>query len=164
MAVHLKVDKTCPTFSALTQNKLKRGTFCSIAYQNEQVLQFLRLTTKTKSALFRHYSLLVLWLQMTFAEQWQVETRTGLYRSCAALANFSGTFDSILFQAEFIAEKVWFGYMVWKNRQNKWFWFAFIEFGLVRRVENRQKQLTKKGVLLIQKLCLTAGKIMKLDH
>ena len=37
---------------------------------------------------------------------------TSLYRSCAALASFSGTFDLILFQAlniEFIVEKVWFG-------------------------------------------------------
>ena len=41
------------------------------------------------------------------------KTSTGLYRSCAALASFSGTFDLILFQAvnfEFIAEKVWFAY------------------------------------------------------
>ena len=41
-----------------------------------------------------------------------VLTSTGLYRSCAALASFSGTFDLILFQAlniEFIVEKVWFG-------------------------------------------------------
>ena len=42
-----------------------------------------------------------------------IKTSTGLYRSCAALASFSGTFDLILFQAvnfEFIAEKVWFAY------------------------------------------------------
>ena len=42
-------------------------------------------------------------------------TSTGLYRSCAALASFSGTFDLILFQAvifELIVEKVWFG-LVW---------------------------------------------------
>ena len=40
----------------------------------------------------------------------QNQTSTGLYRSCAALASFSGTL--ILFQAlyiEFIVEKVWFG-------------------------------------------------------
>ena len=38
------------------------------------------------------------------------KTGTGLYRSCAALASFSGTFDLILFEAvEFIVEKVWFG-------------------------------------------------------
>ena len=40
------------------------------------------------------------------------KTSTGLRRSCAALASFSGTFDLILFQAinfEFIVEKVWFG-------------------------------------------------------
>ena len=39
-------------------------------------------------------------------------TSTGLYRSCAALAHFSGTFDLIIFEAvnfEFIVEKVWFG-------------------------------------------------------
>ena len=38
-------------------------------------------------------------------------TSTGLYRSCAALASFSGTFDLILFEAvyfDFIADKVWF--------------------------------------------------------
>ena len=43
--------------------------------------------------------------------QW-VKTSTGLYRSCAALVRFSGTFDLILFEAvnfEFIVEKVWFG-------------------------------------------------------
>ena len=41
-----------------------------------------------------------------------IKTSTGLYRSCAAPASFSGTFDLILFQAlniEFIVEKVWFG-------------------------------------------------------
>ena len=39
-------------------------------------------------------------------------TSTGLYRSCAALAHFSGTFDLILFEAvafELFVEKVWFG-------------------------------------------------------
>ena len=43
--------------------------------------------------------------------QISIETSTGLYRSCAALAHFSGTFDLILFEAvdfEFIVEKVWF--------------------------------------------------------
>ena len=40
------------------------------------------------------------------------KTSTGLYRSCAALASFSCTFDLILFEAvnfEFIVKKVWFG-------------------------------------------------------
>ena len=40
------------------------------------------------------------------------KTSTGLYRSCAALTSFSGTFDLISFQAvnfEFIVKKVWFG-------------------------------------------------------
>ena len=44
-----------------------------------------------------------------------VKISTGLYRSCAALADYSGTFDLILFEAvnlEFIVEKVWFG-LVW---------------------------------------------------
>ena len=65
------------------------------------------------------------------------KTSTGLYRSCAALASFSGTFDLILFQAvnfELIVEKVWFG-LVWIDGLNKQkitgFWFALIEFGLV---------------------------------
>ena len=68
-------------------------------------------------------------------------TSTGLYRSCAALASFSGTFDLILFQAvnfELIVEKVWFG-LVWIDGLNKQkitgFWFALIEFGLVRLIE-----------------------------
>ena len=58
----------------------------------------------------------------------QLITSTGLYRSCAALANFSGTFDLILFEAvnlEYIVKKVKFG-LVWINRQNKWF---FVWFG-----------------------------------
>ena len=49
-------------------------------------------------------------------------TSTGLYRSCAALANFSGTFDLILFEAvnlEFIVEKVQFG-LVWIDGLDKW--------------------------------------------
>ena len=55
---------------------------------------------------------------------------TSLYRSCAALASFSGTFDLILFQAlniEFIVEKVWFGVVLIDglNRQNKWFLICF---------------------------------------
>ena len=53
--------------------------------------------------------------------QW-VKTSTGLYRSCAALANFSGTFDLILFEAvnlEFIVEKVQFG-LVWIDGLDKW--------------------------------------------
>ena len=29
----------------------------------------------------------------------EIQTSTGLYRSCAALTSFSGTFDLILFQA-----------------------------------------------------------------
>ena len=50
-----------------------------------------------------------------------METSTSLYRSCAALASFSGTFDLIFFEAvnfKFIVEKVWFG-LVWINGLNK---------------------------------------------
>ena len=55
------------------------------------------------------------------------KTGTGLYRSFAALASFSGTFVLILFEAvnfEFIVEKVWFC-LVWKNGQNKLFLVCF---------------------------------------
>ena len=48
-------------------------------------------------------------------------TSTGLYRSCAALASFSGTYDLILFQAvnfEFMVQKVWFG-LVWIDGLSK---------------------------------------------
>ena len=48
--------------------------------------------------------------QNIFLFNWK--TSTGLYRSCAALTHFSGTFDLILFEEvtfEFIVEKVWFG-------------------------------------------------------
>ena len=44
------------------------------------------------------------------------KTSTGVYRSCAALASFSGNFDLILFQ--FIVEKVWF-VLVWKDGLDK---------------------------------------------
>ena len=50
------------------------------------------------------------------------KTSTGLYRSCAGLANFSGTFDLILFEAvnlDFIVEKVQFG-LVWIDGLDKW--------------------------------------------
>ena len=62
------------------------------------------------------------------------KTSTGLYRSCAALASFSDTFDLIYFkQLILIVEKVWFG-LVWIDGLNKqkimFFWFALIEFGL----------------------------------
>ena len=46
---------------------------------------------------------------------------TGLYRGCAALASFSGSFDVIIFIAvnfEHIVEKVWFG-LVWMDGLNK---------------------------------------------
>ena len=59
------------------------------------------------------------------------ETSTGLYRSCAALASFLGTFDLILFQAlniEFIVEKVWFGLVSIDglNKQTKYMVFGLL--------------------------------------
>ena len=55
-----------------------------------------------------------------------LETSTGLYRSCAALASFSDTFDLIYFkQLILIVEKVWFG-LVWidgLNNVNKVEWW-----------------------------------------
>ena len=50
-----------------------------------------------------------------------MKTSTDLYRSCAALASFSGSFDVIIFIAvnfEHIVEKVWFG-LVWMDGLNK---------------------------------------------
>ena len=67
-----------------------------------------------------------------------IKTSTGLYRSCAALARFSGTFDLILFQAdnfEFIVEKVWF------------VWVCLIEFGLVWFAYSTDKQ---KNLIIIK--------------
>ena len=63
-------------------------------------------------------------------------TSTGLYRSSAALANFSGTFDLILFEAvnlEFIVEKVQFG-LVWidgLDKCTKQMFFCFVWLSLV---------------------------------
>jgi len=59
-----------------------------------------------------------------------------MYRSCAVLACFSGTFDLILFEAvnfEFIVEKVRFGEvcfgLVWIDSLDQPC-FALVEFGL----------------------------------
>ena len=63
---------------------------------------------------------LSLFLMTSFVRR-LLKTSTGLYRSCAALASFSGTFDLILFKAvnfEFIFEKGWFG-LVWIDGLNK---------------------------------------------
>ena len=75
-----------------------------------------------------------------------MQTSTGLYTSCAALASFSDTFDLILFQTvnfEFIFEKVWFG-LFWIDGLNKQkingFSFALIEFGLVWFAYSTDKQ------------------------
>ena len=75
-----------------------------------------------------------------FVFQWNLQinkTSTGLYRSCAALASFSGTFDLILLEAvdfEFIVEKVWFGEvcfgLVWIDGLDKPC-FASVEFALI---------------------------------
>ena len=57
-------------------------------------------------------------------------TSTGLYRSCAALACFLGTF-------ELNVEEVWFGLDRQFEQTDKInvFWFAFLEFGLVCLIE-----------------------------
>ena len=60
-------------------------------------------------------------------------TSTGLYRSCAALACLSGTFDLISFEAvnfEIIVEKVWFGLERRLGQTDKinGFWFTLVEF------------------------------------
>ena len=65
----------------------------------------------------------------------ELKTITGLYRSCAALACLSGTFDLISFEAvnfEIIVEKVWFGLERRFGQTDKinGFWFALVEFGL----------------------------------
>ena len=71
------------------------------------------------------------------------QTSTGLYRICADLAIFSGTFDLIFFEAvnfKFIVEKVWFGLVCFdrpfeqKDKING-FWFALVEFALVCLIE-----------------------------
>ena len=56
----------------------------------------------------------------------QKKTSTGLYRSCAALACFSGNF-------ELFVEEVYFGLdrQFEQTDKIKVFWFAFLEFGLV---------------------------------
>ena len=65
-----------------------------------------------------------------------VATSTGLYRSCTALAIFSGIFELIFFEAvyfEFIFEKVWFGLDQQFGQTDKinGFWFALVKFSLV---------------------------------
>ena len=62
--------------------------------------------------LFHHIEERCFHLRQFWFSTEQSKTSTGLYRSCAALACFSGNFDLILFEAvnfEFIVEKVWFG-------------------------------------------------------
>ena len=75
------------------------------------------------------------------------QTSTGLYRSCAALASFSGTFDLILFEAvnfEFIVEKVWFCEicfgLVWIDYLVEFGLVCLIEFGLVRFANSADNQ------------------------
>ena len=63
---------------------------------------------------------------------WDIQkTSKGLYRSCAALASFSSTFDLILFEAfnfEYIVKKVWFGLDWWFRQTAKinGLWFALV--------------------------------------
>jgi len=68
-------------------------------------------------------------------------TSTGLYRSCAALACFSGTFDLILYEAVIL--NLWlrrfglvkFG-LVWTNLAL--LWLSLVWFGLVVPQTNKQ--------------------------
>merc|ERR1712051_956002 len=59
-----------------------------------------------------------------------LETSTSLYRSCAALASFSGTFDSILFKQLILKGLVWFSLDRRFKKIDKinGFWFALIQF------------------------------------
>ena len=69
-------------------------------------------------------------------------TSTGLYRSCAALANFSGTFDFISFQAlniEFIVEKVF-----------SLLWLSLVWVGLL--IPQTHKQINNY-LILINLIC-----------
>ena len=64
---------------------------------------------------------------------YNIRTSTGLYRSCAALACLSGTFDLISFEAvnfEIMVEKVWFGLerRLGQTDKIKDFWFTLLEF------------------------------------
>ena len=89
---------------------------------------------------------------------------TDLYRNCAALASFSGTFDLFLFEAvnfEFIVEKGWFC-LIWTKTQNKWSLFCFdwvwfglsdwILFGLVCLFRRQTKKLNKR-LISINLIC-----------
>ena len=84
--------------------------------------------------------------------QFTAKTSTGLYRSCAALASFSGTFDLILFEAvEFIVEKVWFGEvcfgLVWIDGLDQPC-FASVEFGLIWFGCSTDKQTNNNYLIL----------------
>ena len=75
-------------------------------------------------------------------------TSTGLYRSCAALASFSDTFDLIFLKKlilNLLLRKfglVWFGLDSWFGQTDKikGFWFALVEFGLVWFAYSTEKQ------------------------
>ena len=76
-------------------------------------------------------------------------TSTGLYRSCAALASFSGTSDLILYDTvnfELIVENFWFGLDRWFGKTDKinGLWYALvwmIKFGLIRFSYSTEKQI-----------------------
>ena len=96
------------------------------------------------------------------------KTSTSLYRSCAAIARFSGTFDLILFEAvdfEFIVEKVWFGKfcigLFWIDGLDQPC-FALVEFGsLVCLIEfglvwfgcSTDEQTNNNYLILINLIC-----------
>merc|ERR1712051_933003 len=76
-----------------------------------------------------------------FSQPRKKKTSTGLYRSCAALACFSGTFDLILYEAVIL--NLWlrrfglvkFG-LVWINLALPW--LSLVWFGLVVPQTNKQ--------------------------
>ena len=80
-------------------------------------------------------------LEKNLPNLFALTTSTGLYRSCAALACFSGTFDLILYEAVIL--NLWlrrfglvkFG-LVWTNLAL--LWLSLVWFGLVVPQTNKQ--------------------------
>merc|ERR1712208_206906 len=81
-----------------------------------------------------------------------VLTSTDLYRSCAALASFSGTFDFKHFILNLLLS--WFGFDRRFEQTDKinGVWFALIEFGLVCFAYSTDTQ-TNKYLILINLIC-----------
>ena len=79
------------------------------------------------------------------------KTSTGLYRSCAALACFSGTFDLILYEAVIL--NLWlrrFGLVKFGLDQPC---FALVEFGFVWFGGSTDKQTNNNYLILINLIC-----------